>query len=63
MEGRGASIALWEHATISQVNDFTVIVCGLSDDFLTLREAGQTCPFRVLGRLCYKGMLDEIISR
>lgn len=26
-------------------NDFTVIVCGLSDDFLTLREAGQNLPF------------------
>lgn len=45
MEGRGASIAFWEHATISQVNNFTAIVYGLSDDFLTLLEAGLNLPF------------------
>lgn len=45
VEGHGASIAFWEHATISQVNNFTVIVYGLSDDFLTLLEAGLNLPF------------------
>ena len=30
--------------------------------FWPFGKLAKTCPFRVLGRLCYKGMLDEIIS-
>lgn len=30
---------------LSQVNNFTAIVYGLSDDFLTLLEAGLNLPF------------------
>ena len=45
MEGCGASVALWEHATISQVSNFTVIVYGLGDDLLTLLDAGLNLHF------------------